>query len=368
MRGDPQSEARTRDALERIRRWMTDHGAPLLAQNLAPGATPERLAQAETEFGIALPADLRVLWSVHDGSRQEGNGFVGGFNLLSTGWAVAQQESVLLSIEFARESPEQWPRTGGTMDELASDHWLPFAGLDSDSLVVHGLTGRVFECDHDDSPRLVAPSLASWLERYASRLEADDYALEEGFGDYYLTLRDREAERREQQRAEKQAAHDRHRRETPLLDQFREAVAALDEDRCIEVLKDALAWDKIDAFHAAVALLFASKLQPEFVAAALRPHLNSVTLEPDQWVDVAVGGVLLENNAVRRFAESRSEGMTAGRLRQLAETVKAAPEFRRGGLDDLFQKLQEDHPELGNTDQRQGNWFFRLVGKRPRKS
>ncbi len=366
---DDQNEARTRDALARIRRWMTTHGAPLLAENLAPGATAERLASAEEEFGVALPADLRALWSVHDGSLQELNGFVNGFNLLSTSWAAGQQESVLMSIDFARESPDNWPESGGTMDELASEHWLPFAGLDSDSLVVHGESGRVFDCPHDDTPRLVAPSLAAWLEEYASRLEADDYVLEEGFGDYYLTLRDRKAEQREQRRAEKKAAHDRHRHETPLLEQFREAVAASDEDRCIEVLKDALEWDNMDAFHACIVLLFASKPDPTFVAAALRPHLSSVSLEPDQWVDVATGGVLLENNAIRRFAESRCAGATEDRLKLLAQSVKRAPESRRGDLAALSQKLRdENHPQMDDAHETPGGWLSRLLGRLRRKS
>ncbi len=245
------------------------------------------------------------------------------------------------------------------MEELASDHWLPFAGMDSDALVVHGVTGRVFECNHDDTPMLVAPSLLSWLEEYASSLEADDYALEPGFGGMYLAKRDREAERREQERAEKQAAHDRYRQQTPLHDQFREALAALDEDRCVEVLEDALARNEKDAFHAAVAMLFSAGPEPTFVAAALRPHLSFVDLTPDQWVDVAVGGVLLENNAIRRVAESGCKGASADRLNRLAETVRQAPERRRRDLEALYQKLRDERP---------GGWIARLLRWRPRES
>src|SRR5688572_16086741 len=89
-------------AFDRISRWMVAHGAPLLVENLAPGATPERLAEAEAAFGVALPADLRAMWSVHDGQREEGNGFIEHYTFLSAQWAIAQQEAVLLCIEFAR--------------------------------------------------------------------------------------------------------------------------------------------------------------------------------------------------------------------------------------------------------------------------
>jgi len=359
-----------REALERISRWMNAHGAPLLAENLAPGVTPERLAQAEAEFGIALPDDLRTLWSLHNGQREEGNGFVEAYNLLSIEWAVAQQETVLMCIEFARESPDQWPATGGAMDELRSNHWLPFAAQDSDSLVVHGITGRVFACDHDDSPKLLAPSLAEWLEQYASRVDADDYAVEEGFGDYYLQLRDREAERRNQERAEREAEHDRFRRETPLLDQFRKALANKDEDRCIEVLKDALDRDDTEAFHAAIALLFTSNPEPKFAAGALRPLLNAVVLNPDQWVDVAIGGALLGNNAIRDVAVARCAGVSVNRLKQLAAAVIAADEPERKVLDDVLQRVRTKAPAntTAQADAAASNWLSRLFGKRPPKA
>lgn len=331
---------------------MTAHGAAALVQNLAPGATPERLDQAEAKFGAPFPDDLRTLWSVHDGSLEEGHGFIESFNLLSTSGSLEQRESTLASIEFARESPEAWAESGGTEHELASDRWLPFAGMDSDALVVHGISGRVFECDHDDTPRLVAPSLVSWLEGYAASLEADDYVLEPGFGGVYLTLRDREAERRAQEQAQKQAAHDRHRLETPLLDQFRDAIGARDEDRCIEVLGDARTRDEMGTFHAAVAMLFAATPEPVFAAAALRPHLSFVDLTADQWVDVAVGGILLENHAIRRVAEPGCAGATAERLNRLSESVTLAPERRRADLEDLHQKLRGKQPE---------GWISRLL-------
>jgi cell wall assembly regulator SMI1 len=359
--------ARIQAALERISRWMNAHGAPLLVENLAPGAAAEQLAQAEAEFEVAVPGDLRALWSLHNGQREEGNGFIEAYNLLSLQWAVAQQETVLMCIEFARESPDKWHMTGGTVEELRSDHWLPFAAQESDSLVVHGVTGRVFVCAHDDAPRLLAPSLAEWLERYASRVAADDYAVEEGFGDYYLELRDREAERRKQDRKEREAEHERFRRETPLLDQFRKALAKKDEERCVEVLKDALDREDTEAFHAAVALLFRSKPKPEFAAGALRPVLSAVVLDPDQWVDVAIGGASRGNNAIRDVAISRCGGASVDRLKQLERAVTAAAEPEHKLLEDVLQRVRANLPgdTAAQADSPPGNWLSRLFGKRP---
>ncbi|WP_394846020.1 SMI1/KNR4 family protein [Pendulispora brunnea] len=358
--------ARIRTAIQRVSRWMNTHGAPLLVENLAPGATAERLAQAETEFGVALPADLRALWSLHDGQReQHANGFIEIYNLLSVEWALVQRETVLAGIEFARESPDWWKESGGTEEELLSDHWLPFAAQDSDSLVVHGLTGRVFQCDHDDSPKLLAPSLGQWFERFAAQVEADDYAVEEGFGDYYLERRDREAEHRAELRQQQEAAHQRMRREVPILDQFRVAISNKDAERCIEVLQDAG-----DDFNGAVELLFKDDLETTFVASALRPFLNAVTtLTPDQWVDVAVGGALLGNHAIRDIAASHATELSASRLKQLEKAMAAASSpLEHDAMESVLQKLRAMQPADPPPNEGQGNWLSRLFKKRPPKA
>jgi cell wall assembly regulator SMI1 len=326
-------------SMERISRWMNEHGARLLVENLAPATTEERLAEAEVEFGMALPSDLRTLWSLHDGQREDGNGFIEAYNLLSVKWALADRETVLMSIEFARESPDWWKNSGGTQEELHSNHWLPFAAQDSDALVVNGLTGRVFQFDHDDLPKLLAPSLEEWFQRYADRVEADDYEVEEGFGDYYLCLRDREFERRLEERARRQAEHEQMRREVPLLEQFHEAIAKSDEDRCIEVLEDAIQRDDKDAFNSAVALLFNGSIDLKLVARALRPLLNAVTLTPDQWVDVAEGGALIGNNAIRDVSLSHAAGRSIARLNRLEKVAAAASSSERDALEIILERL-----------------------------
>ena len=343
------TDAWFRGAFERICAWMNAHGAPLLVENLAPGATRARLDQAEAELGIALPPQLRSLWSVHDGQHDEQNGFVEGYDLLAIRRAVAEHATVRQLLEMERERPDK--DAAYTADELASDAWIPFAARDSDSLVVHGISGRVFEYLRGESPKLLAPSLAEWMERYAARVEADDYSVEDGFGDYYLQLRDREGERRALEVANRKADRERYRGETPLLEQFAIALEQRDADRSLEVLKDALARDRA-AFDAAVARLFATNPEPEFAAAALRPSLDHVTLTPDQWLDVAIGGALLENNAIRNFATKRSTGASDVRIARLASSVKAAKAPRRALLARVLDDVRKPR----------GSWLSRLLG------
>ena len=215
----------------------------------------------------------------------------------------------------------------------------------------------MFEYCHDDSPTLLAPSLADWMERYAARVQADDYSVEEGFGDYYLQLRDRDQERRQSETARRNAEHERYRSETPLLEQFTIALEKRDGDRCLEVLKDALAREDRAAFDAAVAQLFASNPEPDFAAATLRPSLSSVALTPDQWLDVAVGGALLENNAIRNYATARCAGASDVRIARLASSMRTV-EKRRAALARVLEDLGRSAPP---SDSR--GWLSRLFGK-----
>jgi cell wall assembly regulator SMI1 len=89
-------------SIARISQWMNENGAPLLVSNLAPGASAEDLAHAEREFKVALPKGLRALWLLHNGQVDEHNCFIEYYDFLSIEWALAQRESVLLCMQFAR--------------------------------------------------------------------------------------------------------------------------------------------------------------------------------------------------------------------------------------------------------------------------
>jgi internalin A len=187
---DGAARRRVAAAVARVRAWMAER-APLLAENLAPGAPPGRLDRVEEKIGFALPGDLRALWSIHDGQRSEQNGFVGALDLFTAEQAASERDTVIMFVELLREEPSEWSEAGVTGEEVASGRWLPFAGRDSDSLAVSGVTGRVFSCGKDAPPlRLVAASVTDWAEQYAARIEAGAYRVEEGFGDYFLARED----------------------------------------------------------------------------------------------------------------------------------------------------------------------------------
>lgn len=170
---------------------LSDHGAPLLADNLAPDAPPERLDAVETEVGFAVPAQLRELWSIHDGQKDEQNGFVGALDWFGTQLAVAEREDVIYFLGFLREDRSDWGEAGVTEAEAMSDAWLPFAGRGHDRLVVSCVSGRVFTCEKDVPPLwYVDDSIVAWLEAYAARVESGAYAVKKGFGDYYLSRTD----------------------------------------------------------------------------------------------------------------------------------------------------------------------------------
>jgi len=299
------------EAFEQIKAWMVKHGAELLARNLAPGASAERLVETEAELGFSLGRELRALWSLHDGQHEEMNGFVESFDLFSIDRALAERDSVMGALNFLRQTHAAVPESGLTKDELLSDAWLPFAGRDSDGLAVNTVSGRVFEIVHDDSPplRLHAPSLVAWATQYASRVVADDYRVEEGFGDYYLELRDREAERRREERIRSEREERKRKKKMSLKELLDEAVSRKDEDAAQEVLQRAEQKSQT-ALAEALSSLFAAGATPAFIAGTLRPMLNRITLSAAQWQVVAEGGARIGNNAIRDIALARSQTAT----------------------------------------------------------
>ena len=190
------------DAFDRICVFLSQNRrARWIVANLAPGATSAQLADAEAELGFPLGAELRAMWSVHAGQREELDGFVESYDLLSIDRAINEMRSLRQLLAATRRMPDRVPESGLTEAELASETWVMFAARDADGLAVNTTSGRVFEDEHDDAPplHLVAPSLLAWINGYAARVVADDYRLEGGFGNVYLSPRDREAEAREEE-------------------------------------------------------------------------------------------------------------------------------------------------------------------------
>ena len=294
-------------AIERIKRWMLKNNAPLLVENLAGPATDEYVTELQTALGFAVPEQLVELWRIHNGQLNEGNGFIEHLDLLGTHWSRDANETVQAFVEVLREDDKGWSEAQVTPEEINSTQWVAFAAQGSELLVVSALSGRVFSCGKDWPPlHLKAGSLAEWFAHYADRVEADDYKVEEGFGDYYLSLRDRQREQLEQERAQKRAADEKYQRETPALTQLQDAISAAKEDRCRDVFARMAADKNPEQLTKAVELLFSAKAEPKLVATALQYVLSDVTLTQAQWLTVAKGGALLENNALADLANARA--------------------------------------------------------------
>jgi predicted DNA-binding WGR domain protein/cell wall assembly regulator SMI1 len=174
-------------AIERAKSWMNENGAEVLVKNLAPGANDAALAKVARKLGFALPAELVELWKLHDGQRSEQNGFIGSLDLLGSREALSIREDVLLSVRWMLED-EEMVEDAELRTAEADERWIPFGTRDSDHLVIHAETGRVFRVAKDAPPlSLAAKSLTEFFERYAKGMEKGEYTVDEGFGDVYLS-------------------------------------------------------------------------------------------------------------------------------------------------------------------------------------
>ncbi|MBL8936900.1 MAG: SMI1/KNR4 family protein [Archangium sp.] len=291
--------------MARIKAWMLEHGAAVLVENLAPGASAAELGEAERLLGMTLPSELAALWSVHHGQLAEQNGFVEHMDLLGAQAAFAEADSVKLFVEFLRQHPKDWKAAGVTEAEVRSNRWIAFAGRGyADLLVISAESGRVFWCGKDaPTVQLRAPSLTAWLEQYAAAVAADDYELDEGFGEVFLSLRDRAREVVEAANEAKATVYEAWRRETPIVEQLRQALEKKNEDLCRDIVEDAA---KRSQLGEAVELLFSKSRDPSLLATSLQYVLSQVTLTKQQWALVAKGGEALGNNAIRDQALARA--------------------------------------------------------------
>lgn len=175
-----------RQSIDRIAEWMRSNGAGVLADNLAPAASFSALAAFETSLGFSIHSDLRALWLLHDGQREELNGFIGSLDFLSMARARSEHRTIVANLESVR-AESWWERGGLTREEVETNAWLPFAGRDSDLRAVCCVSGRVFTVAKDVPPISVqSPSLPEWFRSYADAVTAGRFEITEGFGDVYL--------------------------------------------------------------------------------------------------------------------------------------------------------------------------------------
>jgi cell wall assembly regulator SMI1 len=155
---------------KRIHTWL-DANAPESYGHLRPGASAEAIRSAEQTLGLDLPTDVKASYRIHDGQDSE-PGLIGG-----EGWCLLPlQEMVELWRGWFRSDPKDagcvpvaW---GGAGDyiflELRSDAEKP---------------GRVMVQRRDcDDPDTIALSFRSWLEEFADKLDAGEFAYSEDDG------------------------------------------------------------------------------------------------------------------------------------------------------------------------------------------
>lgn len=161
------------DSFRRLAAWMRTHDAVVLTDNLSPAAKPLQVLKLEQKLGFAVPPGLRVLWLMHDGQRRAQHGFVGALQLLPVAWVLNERATVQKVLARVKAQPSGWQDSGATPEEAQTEQWLPVARRDTDCVLVHARTGRVF-ASRDGVPalRLVAPSVARWLAAYADDVEA----------------------------------------------------------------------------------------------------------------------------------------------------------------------------------------------------
>ena len=162
--------ADTRDvaaAWARIDAWLAKK-AKRIRKAMAGGATAEQIAAAEGRLGVALPADVRASWQIHDGGDE--SDLFPSSEPDDMGYSLLSLEEVV-EATASRRGHERW-----------NPNWLAVAtngGGDYQAvdLSPDGRTaGRVIEVSHETGTvTVLAPSWAARLADLADGLEAKRY-------------------------------------------------------------------------------------------------------------------------------------------------------------------------------------------------
>jgi cell wall assembly regulator SMI1 len=145
---------------------------------LADGATEERIAHLEGLIGVRLPEDVRESYAIHDGT--------GGRDLYAT-YGLADLESMGCFWEQLRELSKdadfmgRIPKAKGPIrEQWWNPKWIPMTDPGSGNHICidldpaeGGSPGQLIDWDHERGPTsVIAPSLRSYLERFADDLDA----------------------------------------------------------------------------------------------------------------------------------------------------------------------------------------------------
>jgi molybdopterin molybdotransferase len=172
---------------QRIEAWLSTH-AKRIHKGLAGPASDSSIAQVEAELGLTLPPEYRASLLIHDGERKD-VGSIRGWRLNSLAQLLEEyrvMSQVLRSesfLQYANEvngpglKPGYWQRAWIPIaSDRSANHYL----MDLDP-APDGVRGQIFVFDHEQGAEPVeARGFLSWLEQYASELEANQVVLTAG--------------------------------------------------------------------------------------------------------------------------------------------------------------------------------------------
>jgi len=204
---------------------------PQLAASLNPPATQEELRNAEEELGFALPSELRELYLIHNGQKEDGPGLFFGLPFLSLDdmlaewkiWAELEEDYALEMEHFS--IPADWIK-----ELYINRYWLPISkdwggnnlGIDLDP-ADKGVRGQVINFGRDEAVKyVIALRVSQLLQFIRDTAKEGNYNIIEEDEDYVSWSFGREG-----------AVHflDAIRRmELPVLEPIQQEAAALDAD------------------------------------------------------------------------------------------------------------------------------------------
>jgi cell wall assembly regulator SMI1 len=170
----------------RVEAWLMTN-APLVFESLHAGASEAEIVEVEHILGVRFPDDVRASYGIHAGQHPVS---VRGFPGLIEGYQ-------LLTLPEIMGEWRLWKRLldGGDFEGLLGDPqgpiradwwhpaWIPLTHDGSGnhhmldlSPAPGGTLGQILEFWHDDpTRRVLAPSFAVWLDRFADDLNAGRY-------------------------------------------------------------------------------------------------------------------------------------------------------------------------------------------------
>ncbi|MFG2820917.1 SMI1/KNR4 family protein [Kitasatospora sp. NPDC048365] len=185
--------------LARLRAYL-ERRAEILgrSETLPPPVTEADLADAERRLGRPLPADLRALYLLADGSGDDACGLFGNLGWMPLARLVADNADLREPVWTGWE--HHWDAVvldtyppGMVRRCLEHPGWLPFATADDGNYLAvdmsparAGQPGQVIQIGRDyyDGPLYVCDSVTSLLARYLDLLDRGAYEVEEDDVDY----------------------------------------------------------------------------------------------------------------------------------------------------------------------------------------